>query len=389
MSSNEIFIKTADWYYRTQFKSPPGRKVAYVSAFAPVELLRALDIACVYPENQAAAVAGTRQADAYIRSSLKKHFSKNLCGYARIYAGLNATDFTPNEIRPAIFPPADLIVGSNNQCETIHNWFSCLARERNVPVLLLDYPSMTAGGGHADRYVREQHRSLIDFVMTITGNSFDKKKFRESVKASAIANAYWYKIHRLGVYKPSKVDVASLFNEMFPLVVARGTDLAARYYKELYKEKKAACRGEKEKIRLLWYGYPFWFLKSRLPFQVLPGCVINTYTMWWILDYSGNAEKELLTHTYRNTYLNSTLAYRLQHLNNVIDDYTIDAVIIHINRSCKRDAFGIRGVKKMLYRLKIPSLTIEADMIDKKEYAESNIADRIEKFMSIVKKRGR
>jgi len=379
MASFDVLKKIVKWYYHTQLGTPEEKSIAYVSAFAPVELLRAMDIVCLYPENQAVVFASSGKAESYLRCSLKKKYSRNLCGYARTYLGSIGTH------NPRSLPPPNFIVGSNNQCGTIHYWFDRMGKELNVPVFLLDYPSMEFKSHSIDSYVTEQHQSLVKFVTKLTGRTFDEDKLRETMKFSAVACEYWRKIHELGKQLPCRVKTTDLFDEMMPLVVARGTKLAAEYYRELYKEKRKAPPQDEGDFRFLWYGYPFWFLKNRLPDYIACNCVMATYATWWILDYGEHPNFRTLTQTYRNTYLNQSFEGRVKNLQKIIEEYTLDAVIVHINRSCKRDSNGLDKLKKILYKMNVPCLTFEADMMDEKVYAKNIVSDKIETFIEILK----
>ena len=378
MKSQDILKQIIVWYFSTMRSEAERKKVAYISAFTPVEILRAMDIVCFYPESQAVMMIGSGKGRDYISESSKMGYSINLCGYARAHLGAaNSKDFT-------MFPRPDFIVGSNNQCGTIHYWFKRIGIEFGVPVFLLDYPSAEFAASHLNAYIDSQHKSLIKFISDISANEMDNRKLAESINYSKIACEYWQKIHELAKQTPSKIKALELFNYMMPLVIARGTKLAADYYKCLYEEKAISVRAENENLRILWYGYPLWFLKNRLPGSIVADCIVSTYTMWWVLDYGSSEDLTSLIDAYRNTYLNLPIENRLQRLKIMIEEYAIDGVVIHVNRSCKRDVIGVDSIKKMLHKIDTPCAIFEADMMDEKAYVSGSVDNKINIFLDII-----
>ena len=63
LTSTQIQAKLMREYYRYFSRYAKGRlpekKVAWITAFTPVEILEALDISCFYPESYAAVIAAS------------------------------------------------------------------------------------------------------------------------------------------------------------------------------------------------------------------------------------------------------------------------------------------------------------------------------------------
>jgi benzoyl-CoA reductase/2-hydroxyglutaryl-CoA dehydratase subunit BcrC/BadD/HgdB len=61
---------------------------------------------------------------------------------------------------------------------------------------------------------------------------------------------------------------------------------------------------------------------------------------------------------------------------------------MHSNRSCKPYSFGQLDIQRIVREERgLPSLMIEADMVDERFFSESQIETRIDAFMEIVKER--
>jgi benzoyl-CoA reductase/2-hydroxyglutaryl-CoA dehydratase subunit BcrC/BadD/HgdB len=59
---------------------------------------------------------------------------------------------------------------------------------------------------------------------------------------------------------------------------------------------------------------------------------------------------------------------------------------MHSNRSCKPYSLGQYELQKMVLReLDLPTLILEADMVDERSFSESQIETRIDAFMETLK----
>ena len=70
----------------------------------------------------------------------------------------------------------------------------------------------------------------------------------------------------------------------------------------------------------------------------------------------------------------------------MIDKYEVDGIVMHSNRSCKPYSLGQYDIQKIVERERgIPSLMIEADMVDERSFSESQIETRIEAFIEMIR----
>jgi len=59
---------------------------------------------------------------------------------------------------------------------------------------------------------------------------------------------------------------------------------------------------------------------------------------------------------------------------------------MHSNRSCKPYSFGQYDIQRIVReKLGIPTLMIEADMVDERSFSESQIETRIDAFIEVLK----
>ena len=65
------------------------------------------------------------------------------------------------------------------------------------------------------------------------------------------------------ITRPLNAD--KIVDALFPIVVAKGTKSACNYYEVLLREnQQPAEMTETKPLRLLWHGYPMWFLGKKI-----------------------------------------------------------------------------------------------------------------------------
>lgn len=384
-SSKSILTKLFTEYYLggNQAKKD-GKPIAYITAFTPVEILRAMDIVCMYPESYAVVCSASGKAQEMIHSSSLGHFAEDLCSYSLI--GLGAAEYP--KLPYGGIPEPDLLIATNNQCGTLLLWFQWLAQKKKIPLFMIDYPAPDDTADNAQAYIIKQYTSLIEFITEHTGHSLNREVLSEQIGHSQKTCDLWERIHDLNKKSPLRVSVTNLVNALFPIVVAKGTKSACDYYQALLDEyaqlQELATGGA---LRLLWHGYPMWFLGKKFPrgfddeFQI----VLNDYTLWWNLDYGGFSDPmRSLARAYSSTYLNRPLEQKVNWIRSLASEYTVDGVICHANRSCRRALADIAPVRKMLSQMNIPSVIIESDMANPAFYSNEQVMLRIESFKEVL-----
>jgi benzoyl-CoA reductase/2-hydroxyglutaryl-CoA dehydratase subunit BcrC/BadD/HgdB len=384
MESSRIILTRifTEYYLSAAQAKKDGRPVAYLTAFVPVEILRAMDITCVYPESYAVVCAASGKAPEMIEASGMANFADDLCSYSLLSFGAEGFERLPY----GGIPEPDFLVATNNQCGTTLLWFRLLAQRKKIPLFVLDYPS---SGGPSDQtdYIRRQHDNLIVFLNRHSGQSLDAAKLSDQIANARQAGDLWAELHTLNRSTPPAVDASRLVDALFPIVAAKGSANVCRFYEAMirdYSEKNPpeATAASGKQTRLLWHGYPMWFLPKRFPpfFDDRFRIVLNDYTLWWVLDYPQANDLDALVTPYRNTWLNQPLERRIQQTDRLIREYSIQGVILHANRSCRRALAHLLPLRDHLSRQGIPSVIIESDMVNRDYYPTEQIKLKIESF---------
>ncbi len=362
---------------------------AWVTSGAPVELLYAMDIYPVYPENHGALIGAAKQGPYFSDFAEKKGFSRDLCSYARcdigcVYAGTSPIGGLPEP---------NFLFACNNICNTVIKWYQVLSRIFKVPLFVLDTPFVRKELKESYvRYVHDQLYEFVDFVERVTGRELSDSKLRETLAKSVEGvNAYADVLH-MAKHKPSPLTCFDAFINMAPIVCLRGTEYPIEFYAEMKKElMERVERGEgaveNEEVRLLWDNIPVWYRLRWFAefFAERDACLVaDTYTNAWTGFISMDKSDVFwsMAETYTFIYLNIGLEHMAEAINRLINYYDVDGVVIHSNRSCKPYSFGQYEIQKMI---DVPSVVIEADMVDSRAFSEAQVETRLEAFLEMLK----
>ena len=178
-------------YYRDFSKyargRTPERKTAWVTAFTPVEILEALDIAYYYPESYAAVIAASEKEQEMLGRNGSMNLSGDCCSYSCCFNGCLDLEDGPRGVPPK----PDVLIATNNQCNTLPGWWNLLARRYNVPLIVIDYPGETADRDAAFGYVSAQHRQLISEMEKLSGNTLDPERLEALILSSEKSVSAW------------------------------------------------------------------------------------------------------------------------------------------------------------------------------------------------------
>ena len=127
-------------YERAVAASKEGKPTAWcmVNWWGGDSILRAMDIAAVYPEDYGAVCAAFGAAQAHLEICDAEGFPEHMCGYARNCLGYAARMKETGDIPPGVpmagMPKPTLLLASGYFCDTRFKWFQSLGRYLDAPV---------------------------------------------------------------------------------------------------------------------------------------------------------------------------------------------------------------------------------------------------------------
>ncbi len=388
-------IMTA-YYIDAKTAEQTGRKVAWITSGGPVEPLIAMDIIPVYPENHGAMIGASKMGVELCRKAEEMGYSSDLCSYARSDIGCAPVNGGPI----GGLPKPDMLVCCNNICGTVLKWYEVQARYFNVPLFILDTPFTHVGfSAEAKKYVKSQILEYIKFLENATNKKFDYDRMQEVGKLSLEGQRLWQAVLDMAVQRPSPLSAFDAFFHLALIVTLRGTRQTVDYYRLLLDEMQERAAQKigavaDEKYRLLWDNLPIWYRMKWLSekFAAAGACLVaDTYTTAWCGSMKYIKEDDFLetmAEGYSRIYLNIGVDQMAEQVIAMAEKYGVDGVVMHSNRSCKPYSFGQYDIQRIVgEKMGIPTLMIEADMVDERSFSEGQVETRIEAFIEVLKQK--
>lgn len=382
------------YYMEAKMAEGTGKKIAWITSGGPVEPLIVMDVIPVYPENHGAMIGASKMGTELCEKAEVIGYSRDLCSYARsdiACAPINAGPIGG-------LPKPDMLICCNNICGTVLKWYEIQARYFKVPLFVLDTPFCHKDfSKEAKQYVLKQFYEYIMFLERICGKRYDYDKMKEVGRLSVQGQRLWKAVLDTAAHKPSPLTAFDAFFHLALIVTLRGTHVVVDYYTTLLNEMEeriAAGIGAiaNEKYRLLWDNLPIWYRMKWLSekFASYDACLVaDTYTSAWCGTLKYIDENDFLNtaaEAYSRIYLNIGIDHMAAEILSMVDKYNVSGIVMHSNRSCKPYSFGQYDIQKIIKEKRgVPSLIIEADMVDERYFTESQIETRIEAFMESIR----
>lgn len=380
------------YYLNAKNAADNDQKVAWITGGGPVEILIAMDVIPIYPENHAAMCGAAKMGVELCEIAERVGYSRDTCSYFRCDIGSATTGKSPI----MGLPKPDFLLCCNNTCGTVTKWYEALARLFNVPLVFIDTPyvhdEMTE---NAVDYTKRQIHRAIGQMESILGKKFDVDRLTEVVALSGEATRLWSEVLATCKSVPSPMNAFDGFILMGPIVTLRGTREVVDFYTMLKEELQqrvtngvAAVPGEK--YRLMWDNLPIWFRLRDLSekFMDLKACVAaSTYLNGWVSYGLGAANPiDAIARAYSSAFVNVSIRDRARMMREIVEQFSIDGIIFHSNRSCRPYSLGQYEIKEMLTKWTgVPGILIEADMNDERAYSEGPVFTRIEAFVETLR----
>jgi len=391
-AAREVTSLVAAHYMSAIQAHSEGRWVAWCTAVAPPsEILYAMGIQPLFPENYACVVTVMKAARNMFDASEAYGLSRDLCSYSRCVMG----SVLGGEAPFGGMEKPDVLLSTKNVCIVYMKWWELMAHTLNCPLYVIDCPAITEKiEDHHVKYVDDQLRSLASELEKVTGTNLDEEKLKEAVKLSDRAAELWRKVIEYRRAKPCPMGVTDSSAAMFPIVASAGTQEAVEYYERLLDEVSVRVKEdvgalEEEKFRLLLSGIPYWHhLRMFNYLEDKYGAVFvhELYTATWGLaslkpakPFESLAYKMLLNPT------NMPISWGEKWITGLVKDFDVDGIVLLSSRSCKATSIGNLTIQKVLREeYGIPSVVLEADHTDDRAYSEAEVNARLDAFMEML-----
>nr|WP_294503427.1 benzoyl-CoA reductase subunit B [uncultured Rhodopila sp.] len=398
-------------YERLSDAPANGEKVA--ATFVPGnlnELLMCFGFANNLPEVNAIQSGLRKQSGGYVMEAEKSGHSEDVCTYVKSDIGMMSKgNIGPNGRK---LPDPDVLLLSYTGCFTFMKWFELLRQQYNCETIMFHTPYMADGKITKDmiKYmVKQLKQDVIPKLEKVSGVKFDIDLLRAHLRKSAIAEEDLVWVLQSAKTKPSPID--AYFGGIYyigPIFGAfRGTDDAIDYYRFLrqeVEERIAEGKGPvtpdgdmgQERYRLVVEGPPnythfrqFW----KMFYDEGAVVVASSYTkVGGTYDFGFRHDPvnplESLAEYCLNVYTNRNLPMRVDMLENYIDEYQADGLLINSIKSCNSFSAGqllmMREVEK---RTGKPAAFIETDLVDPRYFSPANVKNRLESYFQMIEQK--
>lgn len=369
-----------------------GKPIAWVTVFTPVELLHAMNVYPLAPEQFAALCGARGYILEYLEAAERGGYSRNICSYSRCVLGYVLSGASGG------FPPPDILITFRNSCDVYVKWWQSIHMHTGIPLFIGETPYVISDDdlhNYVLDYVIKQLNKLISLLEERFNLKYDEEKLVEAVKLSDEASRLWLEILNYRKNKPCPLGGRDSASDIFPLVILQGTKMAVDFYQELLNEVKLKVRNkegviENEKFRLMFDGIWMWYAFNLIRYLEDRGAVFvyEPYSIAWAYRMDPENPLESIARKIIDMGLNVDVELRKKKFLVNIKDWSVDGAIIFSNRSCKTwSAPQVITVDMLTREYDIPCLVIEADHDDPRQYSEAQIKNRIDAFIEMLSER--
>lgn len=326
-----------------------------------------------------------------------KGYSNDLCAYARTNFGLllkGHSDTLP-------MPEPDFLCCCNNICNEVIKWYENIAKERNIPLIMIDtaYNYDDEISESRVKYLRDQFEEAIRQLSEISGKPFDPKRLEEVMKISSENGKLWkYSMSLPSGNYPSPMNGFDLFTYMAVIVCARGKKETTEAFKLLveYLEDNAAkgettFRGE-EKYRIMMEGIPCWpYIGYKMKTLAKYGVNMtgSVYPHAWALQYEIN-DLDGMARAYSSMFNNVNIETMTKYRVDCMKEGDCVGAFYHMNRSCKLMSFiQYEMQRRVAEQTGLPYAGFDGDQADPRNFTEAQFETRIQGLVEVMEDRSK
>lgn len=352
--------------------------VVWCNLLVPSELVIGTGCIPFYPEMAAAVVASAGLAPRFIDRAAEVGFSPDACSYHRCMLGC-AVD--------GLLPRPDLLLAVNYPCDSAPLSFAYASGLYAAPEMVVDIPLPGREGGQALLASQLQEASGILSGLSGLNGSSTMKGLAEAIELSNQALSYLREIEELRKRDDCTLDGEDAMGGISILSGSMGSRAGRDYYRLLAEElKRRGCFGG-DAIRLMWMHLKPWYSQGIFDALERHGarlvCEEYTHSCWEPLDprepYASLARKV------GGHFLVGPVERRASYLASLVEEYRLDGAIHYNHWGCRQSCGGAEMVKKALQAKGIPTLILDGDCVDEREYQEGQLSTRLEAFLESLR----
>jgi benzoyl-CoA reductase/2-hydroxyglutaryl-CoA dehydratase subunit BcrC/BadD/HgdB len=351
---------------------------AWVNIFAPTEFLHVIGVSPLFIEAYSSFMSGYDIEDRLIDRAESSVTANTLCSFHKTFIGAAEYDF---------LKPPKIAITTSMACDANLNTFRYLADKFDIPLYIIDVP-IECNENTID-YVGRQLAEMVSVLEDVFGQKMDLEKLRAIIRIENETKSYMKRILDALRHRSLSSTMTFELYMLFTSHVFMGRCDALRFYKMFLDDINNAPKRNKAGIFFIHlpplYESNFkHYLNFNKDYELL-GCDLNYDFMGEIQledPYKGIARKLIL-----NTY-NGDFERRLKVLSHVIDTIKPDGVVQFCQWGCKQSSGHVGLFKDFFKDIGIPFLSIDGDIVDKRNSQKGQVATRLEAFLEMLGNRG-
>ncbi len=396
-----------EWFRQVQARAAAGEPCALVSADAPQEIFRTMDIPYVVNQWWSAVVSSRNRAPYYLDILSRKGYHRELCAYCSLPFA-STLDPDPGNAPWGGLPEISLAV-TEMACDSQLKIYGLWAKEHDIPIYAFERTVLAEPASvdwwHKGRHewealygtrrldlMVEELKGLIRFLEVTTGKTFSETRFKKVMDLVNEQEEYNARTRDLiAECEPAPLSIVDSIPSVMIPQWHRGTEWGVNAARAFYEEVKGKVeRGEavceQERIRLMWIGVGLWFNTSFYQhFQDRYGAVF-VWSFYLALAADGYARYgDDLLRTLAARYVGLTEGLHVPPWNTewYVDQakkHRIDAaVLLAPGTGCQsRDTYF---TKKALEEVDVPVFEIGSDNVDSRDWDDEEIKKQLSSFI--------
>jgi len=421
LKSTETAKKAYQWikmmYNKAEESRKEGKPVAWCMWGIQQDITEAFDIQNVFTENYAAVTAAKQQAETFLEAAEAEGYSNLICGYVRVGIGYSCLckqqgDKPPEGAPQGGMAKPDMLLASSALCDPRHKWYQALARYQDTPYYFYDVVKPPIDQDRDDPLVRDHYinyslsqlRDFAAFCSMHTGKKLDEDRLWEKIKLGEEIHRIWWECHEMRKAAPCPMPTSDMLSCMVPGFFYGCSEESLQFYTELKDEledriEKGVGTVEKEKYRFVWAGgVPPWHSMSLFTYIAERGGVfVSEITYYPYEPYKVDVKtNDPLEYLARRDYEREAIRWRraresgckdpyVQQLLDFVNGYQCTGMVMHGVKSCRVSTIGQIYNRNLIHEfVKVPTLFLESDMIDTRDFSRAHTEQKIDEFMSMV-----
>ena len=385
-----------------------GKPYAIIQADSPHDLFHLMGIPVVTNQWWAAVIATKQLSHEYLDGMTKLGFHEDLCRYCSL--GLASTLVDLKERAPWGGLPKPAILCARLTCDCIQRIFSLWADAFGAEFVALEAPGSSVLperwweiSRHRWEELSEPYRldlmvgelrELIKSLERISGKRFDEAELRTFLGRVNEQEEYFEEVRQLIASAPKcPVRISEQITNVMAAQWHRGSDWAlghAKRFRDEIKERVAAGTAAcpEEKLRLMWVGAGLWHNTDfYTAFEQRFGAVF-VWSMYlpfgpdWYIRYG--LDDPLRALASRVVTMNEVLhnaPYAPAWIVKEAQANRIDGAVLLMPKGSRPSASGTLFIANALEAAGIPTLLVEADMVDSRGWDNEAAVLSMEQFI--------